>query len=227
MAPASGPQKEPVMADTPAEKPAAKRVAKPKAAAKPAAKPVAKAATKAKPAAKPKAATPKPKAAPKPRAAKAVDTVPAVATRFNRALDDARTSATALGKKAQERAAAYRERNAELVDEAKALAEQAKARATELAKDGKARASDALTGIGKLVAENAASVDQHLGARYGDYARSAARSLQEAAVKLEEKDLGELGEDAKQLAKKNPGVALGLAAVVGFIMAQLFSFAND
>ena len=215
------------MADTPSEQPASKpqAVAKAKPATKPAAKPAAKAA------AKPKAA-PRPKAAAKPRAIKPsrpkpVDTVPAVATRFNRALDDARTGASALGKKAQERAAAYAERNAELVDEAKALAEQAKARAGELAKDGKARASDALTGLGKLVAENAGTVDQHLGARYGDYARSAARSLQEAAVKLDEKELGELGADAKQLAKKNPGVALGLAAVVGFMLARLFSVAND
>ena len=209
------------MADTPSEQPASKpkAVAKAKPATKPAAKPAAKAA------AKPKAA-PKPRAI-KPSRPKPVDTVPAVATRFNRALDDARTGASALGKKAQERAAAYAERNAELVDEAKALAEQAKARAGELAKDGKARASDALTGLGKLVAENAGTVDQHLGARYGDYARSAARSLQEAAVKLDEKELGELGADAKQLAKKNPGVALGLAAVVGFMLARLFSVAND
>ncbi|MBS0254690.1 MAG: hypothetical protein JSS36_05635 [Proteobacteria bacterium] len=160
-----------------------------------------------------------------------METVPAVATRFTRALDDARTGAEALGKKAKDRAAAYREeldgRRGELVEDAKVLAGQAKERATALAHDGKARASDALTGLGKLVAENAATVDEHLGARYGDYARSAARSLQEAAVKLDSKDINELGEDAKKLARNNPGMAIGLAAVVGFVLARLFSFAND
>ena len=99
--------------------------------------------------------------------------------------------------------------------------------AAELAAEGKTRTSDALSSLGKIVADNAGTIDEKLGARYGDYARTAARSLQEAGVKLEGKELGELGEDAKQLAKKNPGVALGLAAVVGFMLARLFSFAND
>jgi hypothetical protein len=70
--------------------------------------------------------------------------------------------------------------------------------------DGKAKASDALTTLGKVVADNAGLVDGKLGEKYGDYARSAARSIQETAAKLESKDLAELGDEAKSFVRKNP-----------------------
>ena len=43
--------------------------------------------------------------------------------------------------------------------------------------------------------------------------RSAARSIQETAAKLEAKDLGELGDDVKEFVRKSPGVAIGVAAI--------------
>lgn len=163
-------------------------------------------------------------------AAKTVDTVKSV---FSKALDDAKASAlasaTALGKKAQEQTEVYREKlaAADLIGEAKALGAEAKARAGVLAVDGKAKASDALTTLGKVVADNAGLVDGKLGEKYGDYARSAARSIQETAAKLESKDLAELGDEAKSFVRKNPVLALGVAAVAGFLVARAFKGSSE
>lgn len=145
---------------------------------------------------------------------------------FSKALDEAKaaalSSANALGKKAQEQGEIYKEKlvAADLVGEAKALGADAKARAAVLAVDGKAKASDALTSLGKVVADNANLVDDKLGEKYGDYARSAARSIQETAARIEAKDLGELGEEAKTFVRTKPLLALGIAAVAGYLVAR-------
>ncbi len=177
-----------------------------------------------KPAAKKPAATPK-----KAVAAEAPRTV--AKAKFSKALDEARSGAKALGQEVQERTGAYREKLAgagnDWAEEAKNLGVQAKERATELAQDGKARASDAISGLGKIVADNAGTIDEKLGARYGDYARTAARTMQETAAKIEAKDLDELGDDAKQFVRKSPGMAIGIAALFGFMLSRLFKRSGD
>ena len=90
------------------------------------------------------------------------------------------------------------------------------------AREGKARASDGLTTLGKTVSDSAATIDDKLGAQYGDYARSAARTLQNTAAKLDAKDLNELGDDAREFVRKSPAAAVGIAAVAGFFLAKLF-----
>ena len=113
------------------------------------------------------------------------------------------------------------------MEEARALTEEAKERAAALAKDGKARASDALTGLGKIVGDNAPVIDEHLGEKYGDYARTAARQIQETAAKIEAKDLGEIGDDAREFVRTSPGLAIGMAAVAGFMLARVFRSGKD
>lgn len=159
--------------------------------------------------------------------------------RFNKAIDDAKASAkasaSALGKTVQDKTAELRgklnekwaDKGVDLVEEAKAISADAKVRAAALASDGKARASDALSSLGKLVADNAGLVDDKLGAKYGDYARTAARHIQETSAKLDSKDLEELGAEAKEFIRKNPGVAVGLAAVAGFFMARMLKKSDD
>ncbi len=155
----------------------------------------------------------------------------AAKAKFSKALDEARSGAKALGQEVQERTGAYREKLAgagnDWAEEAKNLSAQAKERATELAQDGKARASDAISGLGKIVADNAGTIDEKLGARYGDYARTAARTMQETAAKIEAKDLDELGDDAKQFVRKSPGMAIGIAALFGFMLSRLFKRSGD
>lgn len=164
----------------------------------------------------------------KPKAAKKAAAKPVVAptsgtaeakTRFNAALEEAKAGAAALKTEAADRAAAYR-------DQAKGKSQdwtaEAKTKAGELAVEGKAKASDAIASLGKVVADNAVTIDERLGEKYGDYARKASRSLQETSAKLDAKSVDELGEDAREFVRKSPGTAIGIAAVAGFLLARLF-----
>ncbi|MDP3675810.1 MAG: hypothetical protein Q8R44_12060 [Novosphingobium sp.] len=147
-------------------------------------------------------------------------------TRFNAAIDEARAGVAALKTEAFAKGSEYRKTatvgTSEWVDDAKAMGEQAKQRAARLAEDGKARASDGLASLGKTVSGTAKTIDEKLGKQYGDYARSAARTMQEASAKLDAKDLGELGDDARKFIKESPGAAIGIAAVAGFFLARMF-----
>lgn len=146
---------------------------------------------------------------------------------FAKAVEEAKAGAQALGKEAQDRADTYREKltekSGDWVNEAKARSSDAKERAADLANQGKAGASRAMSSVSKIVEENAALIDEKVGVKYGDYARSAARSMQDAADRLDQKELAELGEDAKEFVRKSPGLAVGVAAVAGFMLARLFS----
>lgn len=150
---------------------------------------------------------------------------------FTRALDEAKAGAQQLGKEAQERADLYREKitstGSQFANEAKAKGGAAKDKATGLANEGKAKASEALGSLARLVEDNAPLVDEKVGAKYGDYARNAARGLNDAATRLDEKDLVELGEDVKQFIRTSPGLAVGLAAVGGFMLARLFKGSSN
>lgn len=151
--------------------------------------------------------------------------------RFSKAIEEAKAGAEALKGEALEKGAAYKAKvsgtTSDWVDEAKVYAGQAKEKGAALAVEGKARASDALGTLGKTISDTAATIDEKLGVQYGDYARSAARSIQETAAKLEAKDLGELGEDVKEFVRKSPGVAIGVAAIAGFAIARLLSGGSD
>lgn len=140
-------------------------------------------------------------------------------SRFNAALDEAKAGASALTDEAKARAEKAK-------TEAKARGEdwsaEAKTKAGELAVEGKHKASEAMTGLSRVINENAATIDEKLGAKYGDYARSASTSLQDNARKLDEKSFDELAEDSRTAIRKSPAAAVGLAAVVGFFFARLF-----
>lgn len=163
-------------------------------------------------------------------AAQAVtETADGVKAKFSKAIDDARAGALALGKDLQEKAAPYTEKlsSGEFLAEAKAIGEQAKERALHLAADGKVKASDAITSLGKVVADNAGLVDSKLGEKYGDYARSAARALQETGASLESKDLEEIGKEATEFVKKNPVIVAGALIAVGFALTKLMGSKSE
>ncbi len=111
--------------------------------------------------------------------------------------------------------------------EAKVYGEKARGKAGELAVEGKSAASDAIASLGKVVGDTAAQIDDRLGEQYGDYARSASRTLAETSAKLEAKSVEELGEDAREAVRKSPAVAVGIAAVAGFLIARLFRGSKD
>lgn len=152
-------------------------------------------------------------------------------SRFNAALEEAKAGAAALKTEAGERAKAYRQqatdRGDDWVAEVKQYSEQAKGKAGELATEGKGKVAEALSALGKAVFDTAPTVDDKLGAKYGDYARTASRSLQETSAKLDAKSVDELGEDARTFVRKSPGLAVGIAAVGGFLLARMFRGRKD
>lgn len=152
-------------------------------------------------------------------------------SRFNAALEEAKAGAAALKTEAGERAKAYRQQATERGDdwatEVKQYGEQAKGKAGELATEGKGKVAEALSALGKAVFDTAPTVDDRLGAKYGDYARTASRSLQETSAKLDAKSVDELGEDAREFVRKSPGLAVGIAAVGGFLLARMFRGRKD
>lgn len=141
-------------------------------------------------------------------------------TRFNAALDEAKAGASALKGEASTRAAAYRD---QARGKSKDMSADAKTKANELAVDAKTRASGGISSLSKVVSEKAGMIDEKLGAKYGDYARSASRTLDDTATKLDNKSVEELTEDARTAVRKSPGAAVGIAAVAGFMIARLFT----
>lgn len=140
--------------------------------------------------------------------------------KFSKALEEAKAGVGALGKEAHDRAEQYR---GQFEEKAKGWQDDAKVKAAELAAEGKSKASDAIAGLGKLVSDNATVLDEKLGAKYGDYARGAGRQMQEAAAKLDSKNIDEIGEEAKEFVRKSPGLAVGIAAAAGFMLSRIFS----
>jgi ElaB/YqjD/DUF883 family membrane-anchored ribosome-binding protein len=101
------------------------------------------------------------------------------------------------------------------------FAEQAKATARDAATSAKNTTGEALAGLSKLIADTAETVDSKLGPQYGDYARKAAETVAGAAKSLDEKDVDQLAEDARNFVRKSPAVAIGAAAVVGFVLMRM------
>jgi ElaB/YqjD/DUF883 family membrane-anchored ribosome-binding protein len=105
--------------------------------------------------------------------------------------------------------------------------EQASAKARDAADRGKDRATEALGGIGKVLRDSAETIDEKVGAQYGDYARSAADAVDGFADKVDGKQVDDLLEDARQFVRKSPAVAIGAAAAIGFVLARLVRSGRD
>lgn len=147
-------------------------------------------------------------------------------SRFTAAVNEAKAGAAALRAEATERAGVYRDqagkRKEDWTTQARAYGEDAKVKGRDLASQGKDKISEGLTALGQAVNDTAQTVDEKLGAKYGDYARSASRSLTDAATKLDAKSIDDLAEDGRAFVRKSPGTAVGIAAVFGFLLSRLF-----
>lgn len=116
---------------------------------------------------------------------------------------------------------------ASLKDEATTLANQASARARDAASKGKDKAAEAVGSLAKMLEDSADTVDSKFGKQYGDYARSAASTVAGLASTLDEKDLDELAASTRNFVKKSPAVAVGAAAVIGFVLARMLKGGSD
>ncbi len=98
---------------------------------------------------------------------------------------------------------------------------QATDRVRLFAEDGKTKATDALGQLTQILNDAASQVDDKLGKQYGQYARSAADQVQSFGTKLDDTTVDEIFDEARELVKKSPGVAVGIAAAAGFVVARL------
>ncbi|WP_229727019.1 hypothetical protein [Sphingomonas alpina] len=179
------------------------------------AKPVKKAATTATPrakalngavAAKP---TPKPKPA-KPLKGPTVDPIENPKTTTSKAANDTNPiSAQALK------------------DGAAKITKDAGNKARSYAEDGKARAGGALDELSKMINDAAGTVDEKIGAQYGQYARTAAEAVSGFSESLKAKEIDDLIADARGFVKKSPVIAIGTAAAIGFVLVRLIKSGID
>ena len=106
-------------------------------------------------------------------------------------------------------------------DTAAGFTEQASAKARDYATQGKDRAVEALDGVASLVGDAAAQVSEKLGDQYGGYVRQAADAVSGLAGNLREKDADELIDDARNVVRSSPAIAIAAAAAVGFLVARV------
>lgn len=107
------------------------------------------------------------------------------------------------------------------------LKEQAGKTAKSAAGAAKDKTGSAMQSLAKLISDTAGSVDAKLGPQYGDYARQAAESVASAANALDSKDVDELMTEARDFVRKSPAVAIGAAALVGFVLMRLAKGSDD
>jgi hypothetical protein len=150
---------------------------------------------------------------------------------FAKAVDEAKAAALALGKQAQDYAGAYQakfaDQTSEWTKQAKSRGDEALDRAFALANEGKTKASGAIQNLGKLVENNASVVDEHVGVTYGDYVRTAGRSVQDFAGQLDSKEFSEIADEVRTFVRDKPAMALGIAAAGGFVLARMFKGSDD
>jgi ElaB/YqjD/DUF883 family membrane-anchored ribosome-binding protein len=104
---------------------------------------------------------------------------------------------------------------------AQSLRQQATGKVREYAEDGKSRATTALDDFSTVVRDAADQIDERLGSEYGQYARRAAEAVSDFSQTLRNKEVDELYDNAREVVRKSPVVAIGAAAAVGFALVRL------
>lgn len=104
---------------------------------------------------------------------------------------------------------------------------QAASKARSYADQGKDRATDALSNFARLIEDAAETIDEKVGAQYGDYARRAAQTVSGYATTLRDKNVDDLLTDVRETVRKSPAVAIGAAAALGFVLARVIKAASE
>jgi len=112
-------------------------------------------------------------------------------------------------------------------EEASKLTGQAGDRIRSFADDGKSRATGFLDELAKSIDDAAGTIDDKVGAQFGGYARNASGAVSNFAETLRTKEVDDLLEDARAFVRKSPGIAIGAAAAVGFVLARVLRSSID
>jgi ElaB/YqjD/DUF883 family membrane-anchored ribosome-binding protein len=137
------------------------------------------------------------------------------------------TPRTAPAKRAAALRAAVTAEPETLRSQAGTLLNQAGDKIKDAADQGKTKAGGAMDELASMVEGVATSLDEKLGAQYGDYARKAASAVSGVADTLKSKDVDELMEGARDFVRKKPAIAIGAAAALGFVLTRLIKAGND
>jgi ElaB/YqjD/DUF883 family membrane-anchored ribosome-binding protein len=106
-------------------------------------------------------------------------------------------------------------------DQVQGLKSQATDKVRQYADQGKERADSVLDNFNQVVQEAARSVDERLGAEYGQYAHRAADAVSSLADGLRAKSVDDLLNDSRDVIRRSPGVAIGAAALIGFALTRV------
>jgi ElaB/YqjD/DUF883 family membrane-anchored ribosome-binding protein len=112
-------------------------------------------------------------------------------------------------------------------DGAAKLGKDASGKARAYAEDGKARVGGVLDELSKMMGDAAGTVDEKVGAQYGNYARSAADAVSGFSESLKSKNVDDIVADARDFVKKSPAIAIGTAAALGFVLMRLIKSGLD
>ena len=104
---------------------------------------------------------------------------------------------------------------------------QAGDRARDYAEQGKAKAYDALGQLSRTIEDAAQQVEEKLGPQYGQYVRSAAGQVITLADRINATDVDELANDVRGFVRQSPGIAIGAAAAIGFVLTRLVQAGID
>lgn len=119
------------------------------------------------------------------------------------------------------------EKFARVKTEASKLRDQATDRARSAAVTGKQRASETIDGLAQTVHETAAKLEQQTSPQVARYAHQAADALDSLSATLRTKDVDELVDDARQLIRRSPAIAIGAAAAIGFALSRFLKASSE
>ena len=103
------------------------------------------------------------------------------------------------------------------------IPEDMSGKAKDVASDVKDMACDAVNSIAQILNDSAGAIDDNVGPKYGDYARSAAQSVSDAAERFRAKPVEEIADETREFVRNKPVAAAGIAAVASLVLAKLLS----
>lgn len=112
-------------------------------------------------------------------------------------------------------------------EQVSSLRSQATDRARGFADDGKAKATSLLDDLGEVIDEAAEAVDRKFGADYANYAHRASGAVSGFAENIRAKTVDDLIDDTRDFVRKSPAIAIGIAAVAGFLLVRLIKTGLD
>ena len=107
------------------------------------------------------------------------------------------------------------------------LRSQASDKARGFADDGKTKATSLLDDVSEVIDEAAQAVDRKFGEDYGDYGHRASSAVSGFADSLRSRTIDDLIDDTRDFVRKSPALAIGIAAVAGFLLVRLIKTGLD